>query len=143
MQVYSKCSNYATDTCPCVLAENGKCIVCSMCRGEDFCTCSDTVSFCIMQELMNRGGKARQPYESLACEVMYVREYDDDIRFIRIKVPHVDDYQEMGAYVFVRVDENPFFDGYHSFDHTDRGDKNGETQVFEKGRSDFCAWSFP
>ena len=110
MDVYTKCSNYATDTCPCVLAENGKCIECSMCRGEDYCTCSDTVSFCVQQELINNGGRARQQHHSMRCEVRYVKEYDDVFRFIRIAVPDVDDYKKLGAYVFVRVNENPFFD---------------------------------
>ena len=110
MDVYTKCSNYATDTCPCVLAENGKCIECSMCRGEDYCTCSDTVSFCIQQELINHGGKAKQQHRSMRCEVKYVKEYDDVFRLIRIEVPNADDFKKLGAYVFVRVDENPFFD---------------------------------
>ena len=110
MDVYTKCSNYATDTCPCVLAENGKCIECSMCRGEDFCTCSDTVSFCIQQELINNGGKAKQQHRSMRCKVGYVKEYDDTVRFIRVDVPNAEDFNKLGAYVFARVDENPLFD---------------------------------
>ena len=110
MDVYTKCSNYATSTCPCVLAENGKCIECSMCRGEDYCTCSDTVSFCIQQELINHGGRAKQQHRSMRCEVRYVKEYDDVFRFFRIDVPNADDFKKLGAYVFVRVNENPFFD---------------------------------
>lgn len=110
MDVYTKCSNYATDTCPCILAENGKCIECSMCCGEDYCMCSDTVSFCVQQELINNGGKAKQQHRSMRCEVRYVKEYDDVFRFIRIDVPNADDFKKLGAYVFVRVDENPFFD---------------------------------
>ena len=110
MDIYTKCSNYATDTCPCILAENGKCIECSMCRGEDYCTCTDTVSFCIQQELFNHGGTAKQQHRSMRCEVSYVKEYGDAVRFLRIDVPNVGDFNKMGAYVFVRVDENPFFD---------------------------------
>ena len=110
MDVFAKCSNYATDTCPCILAESGKCIVCSMCRGEEYCTCSDTVSYCIQQELINNGGKAKQQHHSMRCKVRYVKEYDDVFRFIRIAVPNADDFKKLGAYVFVRVNENPFFD---------------------------------
>ena len=110
MDVYTRCSNYATDTCPCILAEQGKCIECSMCRGEDYCTCSDTVSYCIHQELINRGGRAKQPHRSMRCEVRYVKEYDEVFRFIRIAVPNPGDYKKLGAYVFVRTNENPFFD---------------------------------
>ena len=110
MNVYSKCSNYATDTCPCVLAENGSCIVCSMCRGEDICTCTDTVSYCILQELKNNKGKARPHHESIPCEVMYVKEYEDVFHFVRIKVPDAEKYKRLGAYVLIRTKENPFFD---------------------------------
>ena len=110
MDVFSKCSNYATDTCPCILAERGKCIVCSMCRGKDFCTCSDTVSFCIHQELISNGGKAKQQHRSMLCKVRLVKEYDDAFRFIRIEVPNAGDFKKLGAYVFVRADESPFFD---------------------------------
>lgn len=110
MDVFARCSNYATDTCPCILAESGKCIVCSMCRGEDFCTCSDAVSFCILQELVNNGGRAKKQHHSMRCEVRYVKEYDDVFRFIRIAVPNAGDFKKLGAFVFVRVNENPFFD---------------------------------
>lgn len=81
-----------------------------MCRGEDYCTCSDTVSFCVQQELINNGGRARQQHHSMRCEVRYVKEYDDVFRFIRIAVPDADDFKKLGAYVFVRVNEDPFFD---------------------------------
>ena len=110
MDVYTKCSNYAMDTCPCILAERGKCVVCSMCRGEDYCTCVDTISFCVLQELINHGKKAKKQHQSIPCEVTHVSEYGDVFRFIRIKVPQADEFRKMGAYVFVRVDENSFFD---------------------------------
>ena len=109
MQVYTRCSNYATDTCPCVLAESGNCIVCSMCGGEAYCACADTVSFCVLRELMNRGGKATPRHESSLCEVTYVKEYDD-IRLVRIRVPRADEYKKLGAYVMIRTREDPFFD---------------------------------
>ena len=119
MDVYAKCSNYATDTCPCILAENGKCIECSMCRGEEYCTCTDTVSFCIQQELINHGGRARQQHRSMRCEVRHVKEYDEVFRFIRVDVPNAGDYKKLGAYVFVRMNENPFFDVPISVLHED------------------------
>lgn len=110
MQVYTKCADYATDACPCVLAEHGKCIICSMCRGEESCSCSDTVSFCIWQELLNRGGKGKTPRESMLCEVTYVKAYGENIRLVRLKVPSVNDFDKLGAYVFIRRQDNPFFD---------------------------------
>ena len=112
MTVYSKCSDYSSAYCPCVLAENGHCIVCSMCRGEDFCDCRDTVSFCVYQELINNGGKARKPRPDLQARVVHVKEYGDSLRLIRLSVPDSDinDFRELGAYVFVRTENNVFFD---------------------------------
>ena len=112
MVVYTKCSNYASDTCPCVLAENGHCIVCPMCRGEDFCDCPDTVSFCILQELKNNGGHAKKPHEAIPCSVVHVKKYGDVLRLIRLRIPEGDHsaFRRLGCYVFVRVNENPYFD---------------------------------
>ena len=112
MEVYSKCSDYASDACPCELAENGCCIVCSMCRGEDYCSCTDTVSFCVYQDLINNGGKARPRRRSVRCQVTFVKKYGDDFRFIRLNIPDEDttEFKKLGAYVFVRTNENPHFD---------------------------------
>ena len=112
MIIYSKCSDYATDICPCILAENGHCIECSQCRGENFCDCSDTASFCVMQELRNNGGKAKEPRRAHLCEVSYVKDYEDMFRLIRLRVPRdqVRDYSTIGSYVLVRVRDDPYFD---------------------------------
>ena len=110
MKIYTKCSNYASDTCPCVLAESGHCIVCSMCRGEDFCDCSDAAGFCIMQELANNGGKARDQHHIMKCTVTYANIYDDTIKLIRLHIPdgNIGDFTQLGAFVFIRV--NPRID---------------------------------
>ena len=112
MRIYTKCSDYASDTCPCVLAESGHCIVCSMCRGEDFCDCSDTSGYCVMQELRNNGGKAREHRHMMKCTVTYETVYDDVIKLIRLSVPdgEIRDLTQIGAFVFVRVIENTFYD---------------------------------
>lgn len=112
MKIITKCSNYASATCPCVLAEAGHCIVCSMCRGEDYCTCTDTVSFCVMQELVNNGMKARDQHQSIAYEVANERVYDDTIKLIRLKIPKekISDFIDAGSFAFLRLKEGPFYD---------------------------------
>ncbi|MCR5301588.1 MAG: hypothetical protein K6E49_04035 [Lachnospiraceae bacterium] len=112
MKIYADCSNYATDTCPCVLAESGHCVVCSMCAGEDFCSCTNTVSFCIMQELINNGGRAKDQHHMTRCTITYERVYDDAVKVIRLAVPSVsiDDFKRIGAFVFIRSKENTFYD---------------------------------
>jgi NAD(P)H-flavin reductase len=83
-----------------------------MCRGEEFCDCSDTKSFCIMQELANNGGRAKEQHHMMKCTVTYETIYDDAIKLIRLSIPdgNVKDFAEMGAFVFVRVLENTFYD---------------------------------
>ena len=112
MRIYTKCSNYASDTCPCVLAESGHCIVCSMCRGEDFCDCSDTSGFCVMQELYNNGGKARDQHHMMKCTVTYETVFDDTIKLIRLNIPdgEIRSFTQLGSFVFIRVLENTFYD---------------------------------
>ena len=121
MKTYAKCSNYATETCPCVLAESGHCIVCSMCRGEEFCECTGTVSFCVMQELKNNGGKAKDQHHIMKCMVMYEKIYDDTVKLIRLNIPNglISDFQTIGAFVFVRATENTFYDVPISVLHED------------------------
>ena len=112
MKVYTKCSNYASDTCPCELAEEGKCIVCSLNRGESVCDCSDTVSYCIEQELINNGRKAKAQQTDMVGEITYVRDFKDGIRFIRFNVPDMSPFRnrDVGTYVFLRVNSSTFYD---------------------------------
>lgn len=112
MNVYTKCSNYASDTCPCVLAESGHCIVCSMCRGEGFCDCSNVTGFCIMQELVNNGGRAKEQHHVMKSTVIYETIYDDAIKLIRLSIPvgEIKDFARLGAFVFIRLSDNTFYD---------------------------------
>lgn len=112
LKVYTKCSNYASETCPCILAESGHCLVCSICRGEEYCSCSDTVSYCIYQELVNNGGKARDQHHIVRCEVVYEKIYNEIYKHMRLRVsPHnLDEFGMPGSFVFVRVKENTYYD---------------------------------
>ena len=112
MKVYSKCSDYATDHCPCVLAENGHCIECSMCRGEEYCDCTDMLSFCVYQELRNNGGRAKEARQEIVTEAAQVISYGDSLRMIRLRLPEYDisRFRELGAYVLIRTEENHFYD---------------------------------
>jgi hypothetical protein len=83
-----------------------------MCSGEDFCNCSDTVSFCVLQELKNNGGRAKDQHHIMKCTVTYETIYDDVTKLIRVSIPdgHVKDFVNLGSFVFVRVYENTFYD---------------------------------
>ena len=112
MKVYTKCSNYASETCPCILAEAGHCIVCSMCRGEDYCDCSDTLTYCIYQELKNNGGKSKDQHNIIRCEIIHEKMINEIYKHLRLKVPrHVVDLLKMpGSFVFIRKKENAYYD---------------------------------
>ena len=112
MKIYTKCMDYAGEACPCVLAESGHCIVCSMCAGKNFCECSDTVSFCVLQELKNNGGQAKPPRPVLRSEVVYEKTIDGSIKLLRLKIQdrEAGDFRKNGSFVFVRVKDNPFYD---------------------------------
>ena len=112
MKVYTKCSNYASETCPCILAEAGHCIVCSMCRGEDYCDCSDTLTYCIYQELKNNGGKSKDQHNIIRCEIVHEKMINEIYKHLRLKVPrHVVDLLKMpGSFVFIRKKENAYYD---------------------------------
>ena len=122
MKVFTKCSNYASDTCPCILAETGHCVVCSLCRGEDFCSCSETVSFCIFQELKNNGGKAKEQHHIIKCEIVYEQLYDGMFKHLRLRIPEKSlvDMSLDGSFVFVRAKENTFYDVPISVFDTDK-----------------------
>ena len=110
LKVYTKCSNYASETCPCILAEAGHCIVCSMCRGEDYCDCSDTLTYCIYQELKNNGGKSKDQHNIIRCEIVHEKMINEIYKHLRLKVPrHVVDLLKMpGSFVFIRKNENAY-----------------------------------
>ena len=112
MQVYTKCSNYASETCPCVLAETGHCLVCSMCGGKDFCDCEDTVSYCILQELMNNGGHAKPWHQVMECEVIYIRDFEENYRLLRVRTADVSSsvFRTPGAFVFIRSRDSLYYD---------------------------------
>ena len=112
MNIYTKCSNYASKSCPCALAEYGHCIMCSVCRGEEFCDCGDTRGYCIYNELKNNGGHALDQNHIVKCEVAYEKTFGQEYKYIRLRVPNADiaAFKRSGAFVFVRVLENTFYD---------------------------------
>lgn len=112
MKIYTKCADFASEFCPCILAERGQCIVCSQRHGSDFCDCSDTASYCVMQELINNGGKAKPMRPTYKCKVQTVMHFKKSVLIVRVSGEGLDtqSFQTIGGYAFVRTDDNPFFD---------------------------------
>ena len=106
------CIDAGTEYCPCKLAESGECLICSQCQGECFCDCLNWKGVCIYQELHNNGYKAKEGRKTYDCTVEDVTNYNNNMIMIKFKSPHklVLDLAKPGSYIFVRTDENKYFD---------------------------------
>jgi len=107
----TKCSDFGSSYCPCILAESGRCPVCYVIRGVGPCGCQSDSNFCVYKELRKNNGKARPTRQTISCQVTKVLKFAEVV-FIRFRVP-VDmekDLKRPGSFVFIRNDENPLFD---------------------------------
>lgn len=107
-----ECIDLGTEYCPCKLAEYGQCLICSQCQGECFCDCLNWKGVCVYQELHNNGNKAKEGRQTYDCIVTKVNNYDDKVLMISFKAPHklVLDLVKPGSYIFIRTDNNKYFD---------------------------------
>lgn len=106
------CIDCGTEYCPCHLAESGECIMCSQLQGECFCDCVNWKGVCVYQELFNNGMKAKKGRKTYNCEVTFAEEIDEGVIMIKFIAPHklAIDLVKPGSYIFIRTDENNFFD---------------------------------
>lgn len=98
--------------CPCHLAESGECILCSQLQGNHFCDCLNWKGVCIYQEFYDNGNKAKEQRKTYTCKVSEKILYPDDILLIKFEAPHklVIDLARPGSFIFVRSEENVYFD---------------------------------
>ncbi|NLK96217.1 MAG: sulfide/dihydroorotate dehydrogenase-like FAD/NAD-binding protein [Clostridiales bacterium] len=106
------CIDCGTEYCPCKLAESGECILCSQLQGKCFCDCLNWKGVCIYQELYNNGNKAKEGRKTYNCQVVNSINLEKNLTMIKFKAPHklVLDLVKPGSFVFIRTDENYFFD---------------------------------
>lgn len=106
------CIDAGTEYCPCKLAESGECLICSQCQGKCFCDCLNWKGVCIYQELYNNGYKAKEGRKTYDCTVKDIINYNNNMIMIKFESPHkiVLDLAKPGSYIFVRTDENKYFD---------------------------------
>lgn len=107
-----ECIDLGTEYCPCKLAEQGQCLICSQCQGEHFCDCCNWNGVCVYQDFHNNGNKAKEGRRTYDCTVTEVTNYDNKAIMISFKAPHklVLDLVKPGSYIFIRTDENKYFD---------------------------------
>ena len=106
------CIDCGTEYCPCKLAESGECIICSQLQGECFCDCANWKGVCVYQEYFNNGMKAKEVRKTYSCKVDKVLKLEKELVMIQFEVPHklAIDLVRPGSYIFIRTDENYFFD---------------------------------
>jgi NAD(P)H-flavin reductase len=106
------CIDAGTEYCPCKLAEYGQCLICSQCQGKVFCDCLNWKGVCIYQEFHNNNSKAKDGRKTYNCVIKDVTNYHDNLIMIKFKAPHklVIDLIKPGSYIFIRSDENEYFD---------------------------------
>lgn len=69
----SPCFDAGSLYCPCVLAELGQCVACSLLRGEEVCTCGWS-GLCIYTEFIRSGKKVKPRRRSVSARVLKKRE---------------------------------------------------------------------
>ena len=106
------CIDAGTEYCPCHLAESGECILCSQLQGSHFCDCLNWKGVCIYQEFYDNGNKAKEQRKVYKCKVSEKVLYPDDVLLVKFEAPHklVIDLARPGSFIFVRSEENVYFD---------------------------------
>lgn len=106
------CIDSGTEFCPCKLAEANECILCSQMCGKKFCDCMNWKGTCIYQEFYNNGNKAKEGRKTFDCSIKEVTKLQEDLIKIRFSVSHklALDLTPPGSYVFLRTDDNVYFD---------------------------------
>ncbi|MBX9138797.1 MULTISPECIES: sulfide/dihydroorotate dehydrogenase-like FAD/NAD-binding protein [unclassified Clostridium] len=106
------CIDAGTEFCPCHLAESGECILCSQLQGSHFCDCLNWKGVCIYQEFHDNGNKAKEQRKVYKCKVSEKVLYPDDVLLVKFEAPHklVIDLARPGSFIFVRSEENVYFD---------------------------------
>lgn len=106
------CIDAGTEYCPCHLAEAGECILCSQCQGKTFCDCINWKGVCIYHEFLNNGSAAKSGRKTYVCSVDKAENYNDNLISIKFTATHklVLDLVYPGSYIFIRTDDNFYFD---------------------------------
>lgn len=106
------CIDAGTEFCPCHLAESGECILCSQLQGSHFCDCLNWKGVCIYQEFYDNGKKAKEQRKTYTCKVCDKVLYPNDVLLVKFEAPHklVIDLARPGSFIFVRSEENVYFD---------------------------------
>lgn len=112
VKVAIDCIDAGTDYCPCKLAEYDQCLICSQCQEKVFCDCLNWKGVCIYQEFYDNNKKAKEGRKTYECIINNVTKYNRDLIMIKFEAPHklALDLVKPGSYIFIRTDDNEYFD---------------------------------
>lgn len=81
-------------------------------QGGHFCDCLNWKGVCIYQEFHDNGNKAKEQRKTYTCKVCEKILYPDNVLLIKFEAPHklVIDLARPGSFIFVRSEENVYFD---------------------------------
>lgn len=116
------CIDCGTEFCPCHLAEQGECLLCSQLHGKCFCDCKNWKGICVYQEFINNKSKAklnRGIYNVLIKERELLEE---NLLKLTVEGPHklIMDLLNPGSFIFIKGDsEENYFDFPISIEEAD------------------------
>lgn len=105
------CIDSGTEFCPCRLAEQNECILCSQLSGKHFCDCMNWKGTCIYQEFYNNNCKAKEGRKVYNCPIISFDKLEKTLIMIRVNVPHklAIDLSAVGSFVFLRTSDTDVF----------------------------------
>ncbi|WP_147820751.1 sulfide/dihydroorotate dehydrogenase-like FAD/NAD-binding protein [Salidesulfovibrio onnuriiensis] len=105
-----KCIDAGSDYCPCHLAESGECIVCSVLRGEEQCSCDWTGACILAQNKWLLGHGVRR--ESREARIISREDVGQGTEVLRVAVTArmASQLTRPGSFVFVRGRPEACFD---------------------------------
>ena len=107
-----KCSDAATENCPCYLAETQDCLMCSRLNGSDRCECNWT-GVCVLSQFMFNNRKISNPRSERNLYITNTEFIMPDFALITLSASADFIYQcnFPGTYIFLRcADAPPFYD---------------------------------
>lgn len=107
------CIDCGTEFCPCHLAEQGECLLCSQLQEKCFCDCKNWKGVCVYQEFINNKSKAKLGRSVYDVNIKEKKLLEENLLKLVVEAPHklIMDLLNPGSYIFIKGDNNEnYFD---------------------------------
>lgn len=97
------CIDAGSQFCPCVLADLGECVACSLLKGEDLCDCSWS-GVCIYSEWLWAGRRPLPPRPEFELPLIQIDSGSNTLAVFTVEIPGglAGDVSAIGAFLFLR-----------------------------------------